>query len=81
LIQADAVLIDLECKFDAALCALAMGVISDYRATLNRMLAHVKPGGWLAIADAKSSSGWNGFAFNWLAELLVHRGINKSLVV
>jgi len=70
LIQSDAALIDLERKFDAALCTLAMGVIPDYRAALNRMLGHVKPGGWLAIADAKRSSGWNGFAFNWLAELL-----------
>jgi len=55
---------------DAALCTLAMGVIPDYRAALNRMLTHVKQGGWLAIADAKCSSGWNGFAFNSLAELL-----------
>ena len=68
--DADAALIDLERKFDAALCTLAMGVIPDYRASLNRMLAHVKQGGWLAIGDAKRSSGWNGFAFNWLAELL-----------
>jgi len=70
LIRSDAALIDLEPKFDAALCTLAMGVIPDYRAALKRMLAHVKQGGWLAIGDAKRSSGWNGFAFNWLAELL-----------
>jgi len=70
LIRSDAALVNLERKFDAALCTLAMGVIPDYRVALNRMLAHVKPGGWLAIGDAKRSSGWNGFAFNWLAELL-----------
>ena len=70
LIRSDAALVNLERKFDAALCTLAMGVIPDYRVALNRMLAHVKQGGWLAIGDAKRSSGWNGFAFNWLAELL-----------
>src|SRR6266487_833336 len=52
LIRSDAALINLERKFDAALCTLAMGVIPDYRATLNHMLAHVKQGGWLAIGDA-----------------------------
>ncbi len=70
LIRSDAALINLDRKFDAALCTLAMGVIPDYRAALNRMLAHLKQGRWLAIGDAKCSSGWNGFAFNWLAELL-----------
>jgi len=70
LIQGDAARIDLEQKFDAALCTLAIGVIPDYRGALARMVAHIKPGGWLAIGDAKRSSGWNGFAFNWLADLL-----------
>ena len=70
LIRGDAARIDLERKFDAALCTLAIGVIPDYRGALYRMVAHVKPGGWLAIGDAKRSSGWNGFVFNWLAELL-----------
>jgi ubiquinone/menaquinone biosynthesis C-methylase UbiE len=70
LIQADAARIDLGRKFDAALCTLAIGVIPDYRVALDRMTAHVKPGGWLAIGDAKRSSGWKGFAFNWLADLL-----------
>ena len=70
LIYEDAALIDLKQKFDAALCTLAIGVIPDYREALNRMAAHVKPGGWLAIGDAKRSSGLAGRSFNWLADLL-----------
>jgi ubiquinone/menaquinone biosynthesis C-methylase UbiE len=70
LIQADAARINLERKFDAALCTLAIGVIPDYRGALDRMIEHVKPGGRLAIGDAKRSSGWDGRAFNWLADLL-----------
>ncbi len=70
LIQADAARIALRRKFDTALCTLAIGVIPDYRGALNQMLTHVKPGGWIAIGDAKRSSGWNGRAFNWLADLL-----------
>lgn len=70
LIQSDAARIDLGRKFDAALCTLAIGVIPDYRVALDRMTAHVKPSGWLAIGDAKRSSGWKAFVFNWLADLL-----------
>lgn len=70
LIRGDAARIDLARKFDATLCTLAIGVIPDYRGALDRMVAHVKPSGWLAIGDAKRSSGWNGFVFNWLADLL-----------
>jgi ubiquinone/menaquinone biosynthesis C-methylase UbiE len=70
LIQADAARIDLAQTFDAAMCTLAVGVIPDYRSALDRMAAHLKPGGWLAIGDAKRSSGRDGVAFNWLADLL-----------
>jgi hypothetical protein len=70
LIQADAARIDLGRKFDAALCTLAIGVIPDYRSALDCMIAHVKPGGRLAIGDAKRSSGLAGCSFNWLADLL-----------
>jgi len=52
------------------LCTLALGVIPDYRGALNRMTEHLKPGGWLAIGDAKRSSGLAGRSFNWLADLL-----------
>jgi len=70
LIQSDAARIDLGRKFDATLCTLAIGVIPDYRGALDRMAAHVKSDGRLAIGDAKRSSGLDGFLFNWLADLL-----------
>ena len=69
LVQGDAARIDLEQRFDAALCTLAIGVIPDYRGALDRMVAHVKPGGWLAISDGKRSSRWYGRPFNWWADL------------
>ena len=70
LIQTDAAGIELGRTFDAALSTLAISVIPDYRGALERMLAHVKPGGYLAIGDAKHSSRWYGLPFNWLADLL-----------
>src|SRR5579859_6452294 len=72
LIQADAARIDLQRRFDAALCTLAIGVIPDYRSALDRMLAHVNPGGRLAISDGKRSSLWYGRPFNWWADLAGH---------
>lgn len=69
-IQGDAARIELGQMFDAALSTLAISVIPDYRGALDRMLAHVKPGGWLAIGDAKRSSRWYGRPFNWVADLL-----------
>jgi ubiquinone/menaquinone biosynthesis C-methylase UbiE len=70
LIRADAARIDLKQKFDAALCTLAMGVIPNERDTLDRMMLHVKPGGRIAVGDARRSSRWYGRPFNWLADLL-----------
>jgi len=60
LVWADAAGIELEEKVDAALCTLAIGVIPDYRRALERMVALVKPGGRLALGDAKRSSLWYG---------------------
>jgi demethylmenaquinone methyltransferase/2-methoxy-6-polyprenyl-1,4-benzoquinol methylase len=70
LIQSDAARVNLKQKFDAALCTLAMGVIPDEREALNRMIAHVKPSGWIAVGDAKRSSRWYGRSINWVADLL-----------
>src|SRR5512146_3145456 len=70
LIQADAARILLDQKFDAALSTLAMGVIPDYRGTLERMQAQLKPGGWLVVGDAKLSSGRSGRLLNWIGYLL-----------
>jgi len=77
LIQADAARIKLGRTFDAALSTLAISVIPDYRTALDRMLAHVKPGGYLAIGDAKRSSRWYGRLFNWVADLLGNGAAGK----
>jgi len=70
LVQEDAARIELRTMFDAALSTLAISVIPDYRDALDRMLAHVKLGGYLAISDAKHSSRWYGRPFNWVTDLL-----------
>ncbi len=70
LIQGDAARIDLGRDFDATLCTLAISVIPDHRGALERMLAHTKSGGRLAISDAKRSPRWYGRPFNWVADLL-----------
>jgi len=72
LIQADAARIELGQTFDATLSTLAISVIPDYRGALDRMLAHVKPSGYLAIGDAKRSSRWYSRPFNWVADILGH---------
>ena len=77
LIQRDAARIDLGRKFVAALCTLAISVIPNYRGALDRTQAHVKPGGYLAIGDAKRSSRWYGRPFNWLADLLGYGAAGK----
>ena len=70
LVRDDAARIDLGQTFDAALSTLAISVIPDDHGALDRMRAHVKPGGRLAIGDAKRSSRWYGRPFNWVANLL-----------
>lgn len=70
LVQGDAARIDFEDKFDAVLCTLAIGVIPDYRGAVDRMVMHLKPGGWLIIGDAKRSTRLSGRPFNFVADLL-----------
>lgn len=70
LVRGDAARIDLGRRFDAALSTLAISVIPDDRGALDRMLDHIRPGGYLAIGDAKHSSRWYGRPFNWVADLL-----------
>jgi len=77
LIQADAARIELGQTFDASLCTLAISVIPDYHGALARMLAHVRPGGYLAIGDAKRSSRWYGRPFNWVANFLGNGAAGK----
>lgn len=47
-----------------------MSVIPAYESALEFMVAHVKPGGWIVIADAKHSARWYARPFNWVALLL-----------
>ncbi len=70
LVRSDAAQLALGRQFDAALCTLAISVIPDYQGALQRMLAHVRPGGWVVIADAKHSSRWYAQSFNFIADLL-----------
>jgi ubiquinone/menaquinone biosynthesis C-methylase UbiE len=70
LIQGDASRISLYQQFDGALCTLAMSVIPDYESALKVMVNHVRPGGRVAIADAKFSTNWYARPFNWFANLL-----------
>ncbi len=67
LIQGDAAQIDLRQTFDAALSTLAIGVIPDYSGALDRMINRLRPGGWLAIGDAKLNTRWYGPLLNWIA--------------
>jgi len=70
LIQGDATNLQLEEQFDAVLCTLAMSVIPNYERALERMLAHLKPGGWISISDAQFSSHWYARPFNWISNLM-----------
>ena len=70
LVRSDAARLALGRQFDAALCTLAMSVIPDYQGALQRMIAHVRPGGRVVIADAKHSSRWYARSFNFIADLL-----------
>ncbi|MFQ5813472.1 MAG: class I SAM-dependent methyltransferase [Anaerolineae bacterium] len=70
LVRSDAAQLALGRQFDAALCTLAMSVIPDWQGALQHMLAHVRPGGRIVIADAKHSSRWYARSFNLIADLL-----------
>lgn len=70
LVLGDAAQTTLERQFGAALCTFAMSVIPDYNGALQRMIAHVRPGGQVVIADAKRSSHWYARPFNGVADLL-----------
>lgn len=49
---------------------LAASVVPNWQTALQRAVAHLKPGGWLVIADARFSRRWYARPFNWLADLL-----------
>lgn len=70
LVEADAARLDLGQQFDAVLWTLAASVVPGWQAALERAVAHLKPGGWLVLADARLSEHWYARPFNWVAELL-----------
>jgi ubiquinone/menaquinone biosynthesis C-methylase UbiE len=70
LVEADAAALDLGEQFDGVLWMLAASVIPDWHAALERAVAHVKPGGWLVLADGRFSDRWYTLPFQWLADLL-----------
>lgn len=70
LIQHDAATIQLGEPFDVVICALGMVVIPDYKAAMQRMFEHVKPGGMLGIADLSESQRWYMQPVNFLMDVL-----------
>lgn len=70
LMHADAASLDLDEQFDGVLWVLAASVVPDWQIALERAVVHIKPGGWLAIADARLSDHWYARPFNWLADLM-----------
>ena len=68
LVEGDAARLSLGQVVDAAACVLAVANIPDYREAMRRMVAHVRPGGKIVVADArKRTSGPRGLA-DWMAE-------------
>lgn len=70
LIRGDAAELSRHDPADAALSTLALTVIPDYRQALQRMVASVRPGGRVAIADARRSERAYARPFNFVADLL-----------
>ena len=70
LLQADARQLDLGEQFDAVLWMLAASVAPDWPVALERAVAHVKPGGWLVVGDARFSERWYARPFNWYADIM-----------
>lgn len=68
LIRGDAAELSLDRRMDAALSTLAMTVIPNYREALQRMVASVRPGGRVAIADARRSGHSYARPFNFVAD-------------
>ncbi len=70
LLHADAAELDLDKKFDGILWMLAASVVPGWEETLERAVAHLKPDGWLVIADARLSERWYVRPFNWCANIM-----------
>jgi len=79
LLQEDAASLNLGQTFDGVLWVLAASVVPDWQAALlalgaqaqvERAVAHVRPGGWLVVADARLSERWYTRPLNWVADIL-----------
>jgi len=68
LIEGDAAQLSLGRVVDAAACVLAMANIPDYREAMRRMIAHVRPGGRIVIADGRMRESRYGGISNWVTE-------------
>jgi len=68
LVEGDAAQLSLGRVMDAAACVLAMVNIPDYREAMRRMVAHVRPGGRIVIADARRHESGQGGLSRWVAE-------------
>jgi ubiquinone/menaquinone biosynthesis C-methylase UbiE len=70
LVEGDAAQMSFGQVVDAATCVLAVANIPDYREAICRMVAAVRPGGKIVIADARiQKSGHRGIS-NWVAKLI-----------
>ncbi len=70
LIQADVAVLNLQQQFDGVLWTLAPSAVPNWERALERGVAHLRPGGWIVLADARLSERWYGQPFNWYADLL-----------
>jgi ubiquinone/menaquinone biosynthesis C-methylase UbiE len=70
LLHADAAELDLNEKFDGMLWMLAASVVPGWQEALERAVAHLKPDGWLVIADVRLSECWYARPFNWYANVM-----------
>jgi cyclopropane fatty-acyl-phospholipid synthase-like methyltransferase len=61
-------------KFDGIVSMLTLHHIPDYGATIKMLTAHLKPGGWLGIADLDVEDG----TFHSNTADTVHHGISRN---
>jgi ubiquinone/menaquinone biosynthesis C-methylase UbiE len=60
--QADATRLQMDVVCDAALFAYSLSIIDDWQQALARALAHLRPGGRLAVLDLGAFAGWGHLA-------------------